>query len=185
VVLLREDVPGQQRLVAYVTGRAGAEPTAAELRARAAERLPEYMVPGAFVVLDRLPTTANGKIDRRALPAPERSEDAYVAPRTAMEELLAGIWAEVLGLERVGVTESFFDLGGHSILATQVIARVRRTLGMEVPLQALFETPTVEVLARTMEERLVEALDAGELAEHLGRLPSDPDGAPAPVPAAE
>ncbi|MEW5930969.1 MAG: amino acid adenylation domain-containing protein [Gemmatimonadota bacterium] len=181
VVLLREDVPGQQRLVAYVTGRAGAEPTAAELRARAAERLPEYMVPGACVVLDRLPTTANGKIDRRALPAPERSEDAYVAPRTAMEELLAGIWAEVLGLERVGVTESFFDLGGHSILATQVIARVRRTLGMEVPLQALFETPTVEVLARTMEERLIEALDAGELAEHLERLPSGPDGAPVPA----
>ncbi len=184
IVLLREDVPGQQRLVAYVTAEAGAELTAAELRTHVAKQVPEYMVPGAFVVLERLPVTANGKIDRRALPEPERDTDAYVAPRTAMEELLAGIWAEVLGLERVGATESFFELGGHSILATQVIARVRRTLGVEVPLRALFETPTVEVLARTVEEQLIQGLDAGELADHLGRL-SPPDADPGSAPAAE
>jgi acyl carrier protein len=181
-VLLREDVPGQQWLVAYVTAEAGAEPAAAELRTHVAAQVPEYMVPGAFVVLERLPVTANGKVDRRALPAPERSEDAYVAPRTAMEELLAGIWAEVLGVERVGATDSFFELGGHSILAMQVIARVRRTLGVDVPLRDLFETPTVEVLARTVEEQLIDALDDGELADHLGRLsPPDADQVSAPA----
>jgi amino acid adenylation domain-containing protein len=184
VVVLREDVPGQQWLAAYVTAEAGAEPAAAELRSHVAEQVPEYMVPGAFVVMERLPVTANGKIDRRALPVPERDTDAYVAPRTAMEELLAGIWAEVLGLERVGATDSFFELGGHSLLAAQVIARVRRTLGVEVPLRNLFEAPTVEVLARTVEEQLIQSLDAGELADHLGRL-SPPDADPDSAPAAE
>ncbi|MEW5925956.1 MAG: amino acid adenylation domain-containing protein [Gemmatimonadota bacterium] len=152
-VLLREDVPGRQRLVAYVTGREGAEPGAAELREHAREQLPEYMVPWAVVVLERMPVTANGKIDRRALPAPERAEaDAYVAPRTPAEELLAGIWAEVLGVERVGATENFFELGGHSLLATQVVSRLRAALGVEVPLRTLFEAPTVAALAGRVEE---------------------------------
>ncbi|HEX7242145.1 MAG TPA: phosphopantetheine-binding protein, partial [Longimicrobiaceae bacterium] len=175
VVLLREDVPGQQRLVAYVTGEAGAELTAAELRghlarlrAYLAERLPEYMVPSAFVVLEQLPVTSNGKIDRRALPAPERaSEEEYVAPRTAVEELVAEIWAELLRLERVGVTENFFQLGGHSLLATQVVSRLRKTLGIEVPLSAMFEQPTVEALTRIVEDRLIGTLDADQMAEHL------------------
>ncbi|HST61557.1 MAG TPA: amino acid adenylation domain-containing protein, partial [Longimicrobium sp.] len=139
-VLLREDVPGQPRLVAYVTGEAGAEPSAAELRehlarlrAYLAERLPEYMVPGAFVVLERLPVTSNGKVDRRALPAPERtSGEEYVEPRTVVEELLAGIFAEVLSVERVGATDNFFALGGHSLLVTQVFSRLREMLGIEV-----------------------------------------------------
>ncbi|MET0396317.1 MAG: non-ribosomal peptide synthase/polyketide synthase, partial [Longimicrobiaceae bacterium] len=152
VVLLREDAPGRQRLAAYVTAEAGAGPAAAELRAHLSEALPEYMVPAAYVVLDELPVTANGKIDRRALPAPaDPGEAEPMAPRTPAEELLAGIWAEVLGLERVGVEASFFELGGHSLLATRVMSRVRQAFGVEVPLRALFEAPTVAGLARRIE----------------------------------
>ncbi|HEX7239255.1 MAG TPA: condensation domain-containing protein, partial [Longimicrobiaceae bacterium] len=151
-VLLREDVPGQQRLVAYVTGEEGTEVEVAELRRHAGEQLPEYMVPGAFVVMERLPITTNGKIDRRALPAPDWTDaEEYVAPRTAVEEVLAGIWAEVLGVERVGVEKNFFDLGGHSLLATRVVSRIREVLVVELPLRALFEAPTVAGLAERVE----------------------------------
>ncbi|HEV3052326.1 MAG TPA: amino acid adenylation domain-containing protein, partial [Longimicrobium sp.] len=150
VVLAREDVPGDRRLVAYVVGEARAE----ALRAHMGQSLPEYMVPGAFVVLDRLPLTANGKVDRKALPAPDlaSAEDRYVAPRTPVEEVLAGIGAQVLGLERAGVTESFFESGGHSLLATRVVSRVREVFGVELPLRALFEGPTVAELAVRVEE---------------------------------
>ncbi|MBV9773182.1 MAG: non-ribosomal peptide synthetase, partial [Gemmatimonadetes bacterium] len=141
-----------------------------------AERVPEYMVPGAFVVLEQLPVTVNGKIDRRALPAPERREEGYVAPRTAMEEVVAGIWAEVLKVEQVGVTENFFELGGHSLLATQVVSRLREMLGVEVKLRAIFEKPTVEALARVVEDRLIASLGEGQLAEHLERLEPEQDG---------
>ncbi len=177
VVLQREDAPGQQRLVAYVVPEAGGEPGAAELRGHVAEQVPEYMVPGAFVVMEQLPVMANGKVDRRLLPAPERPpEDEHVAPRTVVEEVVAGIWAELLHLERVGVEENFFDVGGHSLLATQVVTRLRETLGIEVPLRAFFEQPTVEALARIAEDRLIGALDADQLAEHLELEPEqDPD----------
>ncbi|HEX7241468.1 MAG TPA: amino acid adenylation domain-containing protein, partial [Longimicrobiaceae bacterium] len=152
VVLLREDVPEQAQLVAYVTAREGAEVSHAELREHLAERMPEYMVPGKYVVLERLPVTASGKIDRRALPAPEWTEAVGdVGPRTAVEELVAGIWAEVLGIERVGVAANFFEIGGHSLLATQVASRTRQTFGVEVPLRALFESPTVAGLAECIE----------------------------------
>jgi amino acid adenylation domain-containing protein len=150
VVVARENAPGETRLVAYVVGAVEAE----ELRGHVRESLPEYMVPAAFVVLERLPLTPNGKLDRKALPAPEHAADTdrYVAPRTPMEEVLAGIWAEVLRLERVGVEESFFDLGGHSLLVTRVVSRVRELLGVELPLRALFEGPTVVELAARVEE---------------------------------
>ncbi|WP_420130689.1 amino acid adenylation domain-containing protein [Longimicrobium sp.] len=150
VVIAREDVPGDRRLVAYVAGGAQAD----ELREHLRGSLPEYMVPSAFVVLDALPLTPNGKLDRKALPAPEYAAgaDRYVAPRTPAEEVLAGIWAETLRLERVGVTESFFELGGHSLLATRVVSRIREVFGVEVPLRALFEGPTVAELAGRVEE---------------------------------
>ncbi|MEW5928157.1 MAG: non-ribosomal peptide synthase/polyketide synthase [Gemmatimonadota bacterium] len=170
VVVVREDVPGRRRLVAYVVAAEGAEVSPGELRARLARRLPEHMVPGAFVVLERLPLNANGKLDRRALPAPARESAEWVAPRTAAEEVLAGICAAVLGRERVGVEESFFDLGGHSLLATQVVSRVREAFGVELPLKALFEAPTVEGLAGR-----IEALrgTGAALAPPMERIPRD------------
>ncbi|HLL48839.1 MAG TPA: amino acid adenylation domain-containing protein, partial [Longimicrobiaceae bacterium] len=152
VVVVREDAPGRRRLVAYVVAVEGVELSASALRGQLQARLPEHMVPGAFVVLERLPLNANGKVDRRALPAPEQETSEYVAPRTAAEEVLAGIWGEVLGVERVGVEEDFFGLGGHSLLATQVVSRARQVFGVEVPLRALFEAPTVAALAGRVEE---------------------------------
>ena len=147
VVTAREDGPGGRRLVAYVVPAAGEEVGAAELREHLRERLPEHMVPGAFVTLERLPLNANGKVDRRALPAPEHGAGTeYVAPRTLTEEVLSGIWAEVLGVERVGAEDNFFERGGHSLLATQVVARVRQAFGIELPLRTLFEAPTVAAL---------------------------------------
>ena len=154
VVVVREDAPGDRRLVAYVVAGESAAATSAELRAHLKGRLPEYMVPSAVVVLESLPLTPSGKVARRALPAPEyaAAEAGHVAPRTPTEEVLAGVWAEVLRLERVGVEESFFELGGHSLLATRVVSRVRTRFGVELPLRALFEHRTVEELARVLAE---------------------------------
>ncbi|HEU4456326.1 MAG TPA: amino acid adenylation domain-containing protein, partial [Longimicrobium sp.] len=146
VVLVRAE-GGEKRLVAYVTAE-GDAPSSTELRAHLRTRLPDYMVPSAFVALDALPLNANGKVDRRALPAPEREDGSgYVAPRTATEEILAGIWAEVLRKERVGTADDFFALGGHSLLATRLVSRARPALGVELPLRAVFEHPTVAALA--------------------------------------
>ncbi|HEX2095478.1 MAG TPA: amino acid adenylation domain-containing protein, partial [Longimicrobiaceae bacterium] len=158
VAVAREDTPGDRRLVAYVAAPGGGTaPTAEELREYLAASLPEHMIPSAFVKLEALPLTPSGKIDRRALPAPDPSAgllEAYAAPRTPTEEILAGIWTEVLHLDRVGVRANFFALGGHSLLATRVISRVRDAFGAEVPLRALFEAPTVEGLARAVGEAL-------------------------------
>ena len=144
----RDDVPGEKRLVAYVVGDADADALRGHLRAS----LPDYMVPAAFVALDALPLNANGKVDRRALPAPDFSAaDAFVAPRTPVEEVLAGIWAQVLGRDRVGAADNFFAIGGHSLLATRVVSRVREVFGVEVPLRAVFECPTVARLAERVE----------------------------------
>ncbi|NNF93561.1 MAG: amino acid adenylation domain-containing protein, partial [Altererythrobacter sp.] len=134
VVLLREDRPGDKRVVAYVVAEGEQAGLVEELRTQLKRELPDYMLPSAFVLLDALPLTPNGKVDRAALPAPEAADHLtaeYVAPRTPTEEILAGIWAEVLGVERVGVHDDFFELGGHSLLATQVISRVRQALGVE------------------------------------------------------
>ncbi len=141
-----------QRLVAYIVPQQPeAAPTAADLRAALRRLLPEYMVPGSFVTLERFPLSPSGKVDRRALPAPEGGretlETEYVAPRTATETQLAAICAELLHVEQVGVYDNFFDLGGHSLLATQLISRVRETFTIELPLRTLFEHPTVAELA--------------------------------------
>ena len=143
-VIAREDRPGDKRLVGYVTGTA--DP--AGVRAALAERLPEYMVPAAVMVLAALPLTVNGKLDTRALPAPEYTEgDGYRAPTTPVEEILAGIYAQVLGLKRVGVDDSFFDLGGDSLSAMRVIAAVNTALDADLSVRAVFEAPTVAQLA--------------------------------------
>jgi amino acid adenylation domain-containing protein len=154
VVLAREDEPGERRLVAYVVPAEGAAgPLAAACRSFLQKRLPDYMVPAAFVVLEALPLTPNGKVDRRALPAPELTQPAAgVAPRTVAEELLADIWAQALGIDRIGVHDDFFALGGHSLLATRVMTRVRHSFQVELPLRALFEAPTVAQLALRIEE---------------------------------
>ncbi|HEX7242084.1 MAG TPA: condensation domain-containing protein, partial [Longimicrobiaceae bacterium] len=150
-VVARRDAPGGTRLAAYVVPADGG-PSADALRAHARGLLPEYMVPSAWVFLPSLPLTPSGKTDRRALPAPVyEAAPASPAPRTPAEDLLAGIWGEVLGLGGVGTRDDFFALGGHSLLATQVVSRVRRAFGVELPLRALFEAPTVEALARRVE----------------------------------
>jgi acyl carrier protein len=129
------------------------------LRAFLEARLPEYMVPGGFLFLDALPRMPNGKVNRQALPPPDavrpRTEGAYVAPRTAVEEKLAALWAQVLGLRQVGLMDNFFiELGGHSLLATRLVVRVRETFPVDLPLRRLFEAPTVESLAKVIEEAL-------------------------------
>ncbi|HKG81501.1 MAG TPA: amino acid adenylation domain-containing protein, partial [Pyrinomonadaceae bacterium] len=152
VVIVREDVPGEKRLVAYVvSGRASGD-----LRTALREKLPEYMVPSAFVFLAELPLTPNGKVDRKALPAPEIdfSSIDYRAPRTPVEEILCGIWAEVLGVKGVGVDANFFEVGGHSLKATQVISRIRESFQVELPLRTIFEAPTIELLAASVERAL-------------------------------
>ena len=148
VVIAREDSPNDKRLLGYYVSESdvGAE----SLRGHLTATLPDYMVPSAYMRLDSLPLTPNGKLDRSALPAPERliSDDAtYLAPRTPTEEILAGIWTEVLGLERVGIDDNFFELGGHSLLAMQIVSRVRQALSIELPLSALFAAPTIASLA--------------------------------------
>ncbi|HSG38127.1 MAG TPA: condensation domain-containing protein, partial [Thermoanaerobaculia bacterium] len=151
VVVAREDVPGSRRLVAYVTGDGLTE--ADELRAFLAARLPEYMVPAFLVPLDALPLSPNGKVDRRALPAPERSREAvYAAPADAVEESLVSIWAEVLDLGQVGVDDDFFALGGHSLLAVRMASRIQEAFGVELTLRDLFRFPTIADLAPFVRE---------------------------------
>jgi amino acid adenylation domain-containing protein len=147
---------GEQQVVAYVVAVAGDGErelvSGAELRSYVREQLPEYMVPQAIVMMERMPLTGNGKVDRRALPEPEVGSGAESrGPRTEVEEVVAGIWSEVLGVERVGVEENFFDLGGHSLLVTQVVSRVRAALGTEVTLRVMFEAPTVAEMAQAID----------------------------------
>jgi len=156
VVLAREDLPGDKRLVAYVVPAREQAGTIGELRDHLKQKLPEYMVPAAFVLLGEMPLTPNRKLDRRALPEPARYrpelEGTFVAPRTPAEEALARIWAEVLRLERVGVHDNFFELGGHSLLATQVMSRLREAFKVELPLRRLFEMPTIAELTEEIEK---------------------------------
>jgi amino acid adenylation domain-containing protein len=168
----------ERRLVAYAVAAEGSLPEAA-LRAWLLERLPDYMVPAVFVELAALPLSPSGKIDRKALPEPTLSEaaDRFLAARTPVEEMVAGIWGEVLKVERPGVQTSFFDLGGHSLLATQVMSRVRRAFGVDLPLRSLFEEPTIAALAVRIEAELRtgRGLDVPPLP------PAPRDGSPLPL----
>jgi amino acid adenylation domain-containing protein len=146
VVIDREDTPGDRRLAAYVTSPDSGPVPIAEVRARLHAKLPDYMIPAAIVAMDALPLTAHGKLDRAALPPPNaraNSGRAYIAPRNAVEQALASLWQQVLGLEQVSVEDSFFDLGGHSLLALQLVSRIREEFGIELPLQAVFSSPTI------------------------------------------
>ncbi|NOK32233.1 amino acid adenylation domain-containing protein [Corallococcus exercitus] len=157
VVVAREDGPGGKRLVGYVVLRDGVTAQGPGLRADLKNALPEYMVPSAVVVLPALPLTTNGKVDRKALPAPDLAGSdprEYVAPRTPTEQRLAGLWQELLGVTRVGAHDHFFDLGGHSLLATQALSRIRQAFTVELPLRRLFESPTLDAVARLIDEAL-------------------------------
>ncbi|MFN6464049.1 MAG: amino acid adenylation domain-containing protein, partial [Nostoc sp. DedVER02] len=152
-VIAREDSPGDKRLVAYVVAHQDCKPAISELRQFLKAKLPEYMVPSAFVILESLPLTPNGKVDRRALPKPDLDTtllEKYVAPRTPIEEMLALLWAQVLKLELVGIHDNFFELGGHSLLATQLVSRIRTWFKMELPLRELFARSTVAELAQSI-----------------------------------
>src|SRR5439155_19149626 len=177
VVMAREDVPGDRRLVSYVVRRSSsngeppersgdeASPAGSfsdfvpQLRAWLKSKLPEYMLPSLFVPLEAMPLTPNGKVDRKSLPALEQVRPAlqenFVAPRTSTETMLAEIWCEVLGLDKVGVHDNFFELGGHSLMVIQVISRLRETVQLELSMQQFFETPAITALAEVIEGILV------------------------------
>jgi thioesterase domain-containing protein/acyl carrier protein len=168
VVVAREDTPGDKRLVAYVERETGAPVADTALRAAVQARLPEFMVPSAVVVLDALPLTSNGKVDRAALPAPPRpSAHAYVAPRTATEAALAAIWADVLRRDQVGIEDNFFELGGHSLLAARVFAAIEKEFGRQLSIGTLVEAPTIAQLADVL-ARPAEAVPWSPLVELQG-----------------
>ncbi len=157
VVMAREDVAGDKRLVAYVVPESGAITTPGAMLEWLKQRLPEYMVPSAFVILERLPLSPNGKVDRKALPTPDYDNSPGIREMgNPVEELIANIWAEVLKSKQVTQSANFFDLGGHSLLAAKVVARIRQTLNVELPLSAIFESPTVAGLASRVDTLLRE-----------------------------
>jgi amino acid adenylation domain-containing protein len=172
VVLAREDVPGDRRLVAYVIPGHDSAASAHELRGFLKQKLPDYMVPSSFLFVDSLPRNANNKLDRSMLPAPgavrPELEESFVAPRTAVEHRLSRIWAEVLKLEGVGIHDNFFDRGGHSLKAAQVMSRIRQAFQVEIPLRMLFEHPTIAGLAEQIDPRRID--DSEELAGLVAEL---------------
>jgi acyl carrier protein len=174
---VREDTPGEKRLVAYV---AGDETAAADvLRAHLSERLPEYMVPAAYVRLDALPLTPNGKVDRRALPAPEGdafSAREYEAPSGKAEEAVAAIWAELLGVERVGRHDDFFQLGGNSLLATRLVFRIRREMDVELSVRDVFEKPELSLLAEHLLDAQLAQFDPNRIEELLALVRAADEG---------
>ena len=177
IATIREDEAGNRFLVAYAVPGQEPAPRPSELRGFLKKALPDYMVPAFVVILEHIPLTPNGKVDRRSLPAPDTSrrevEAAFVAPRTPVEEVVAGIWADVLGREQVGVHDNFFDIGGHSLLATQVVSRLRESFYMELLLRHIFESPTVSQLARQIEsDGSAAGLDVVKIAQILVRLNS-------------
>jgi acyl carrier protein len=173
VVIALEDQGNEKRLVAYVVTAPGASSNVSDLRNHLKERLPDYMIPSSFVYLDALPLTSHGKIDRRALPAPDAERpalaEAFIPPRTPAEKTLASIWTKLLGLNRVGVNDNYFELGGDSLLATQLVSQVRNVFEVELPLVELFRHPTLAEMATSIEEAIIEQMEeiSDEEAEQL------------------
>ncbi|MCL6753071.1 amino acid adenylation domain-containing protein [Nostoc sp. CCCryo 231-06] len=163
VVVAREDIPNDCRLVAYLVNHENTTPSINELRRFLKEKLPEYMLPSVFVVLDALPLTANGKVDRRALPVPENLRPeltkTFQPPQSEIEQKIAKIWQELLGVEKIGVDDNFFDLGGHSLIATQLVSQIRKDFQVVISLRHIFEAPTVAELALVIEDILIEELE--------------------------
>ena len=162
VVLLREDVPGLKQLVAYVIAADGQNPDAEQIRSALGRELPDYMVPAAVLALEHFPLSPNGKLDRKALPAPEAptSGMVYTAPESPIEKELATMWAELLGADKVGIHDDFFALGGHSLVAMQMVSRIMTAMQVELPLDALFNAPTIAGLARQIDEHAAKPKDA-------------------------
>jgi acyl carrier protein len=176
VVILRDDLPGGKGLVGYVVQRPDVFATGSELREHLASRLPDYMLPTAIVLLEKLPLTNNGKIDRKNLPKPQMEEKSVdQRARTRTEEVMAGIWCEVLQVPSVGLDQNFFELGGHSLLATQMLTRIKAAFATDLPLRSIFECPTVSDLSREVEKaggiiHEPSALPTGDEAELLAKL---------------
>ncbi|MGC2062020.1 MAG: amino acid adenylation domain-containing protein, partial [Thermodesulfovibrionales bacterium] len=179
VVIAREYNPGEKQLVAFVVSRPEQQLIVSNIRDLLKEKLPDYMIPSFFVFLDVLPLMPNGKVDRKALPTPDgihaESEKKFVVPRTPTEEIIAGIWGEILRNDRIGIHDNFFELGGHSLLATQVISRIKKMFEVSVPLRSLFDRPTVSELAEGVETIIGTKQEAAVLPIHLvsreGKLP--------------
>jgi len=154
VVIVREDTPGDACLVGYVICEASAEMNSADVRGQLRKQLPDYMAPAALVTLERMPLSPNGKVDRKALPAPEaasQDNQNFIGPRNPTEEVLTAIWSEILNTERIGVEDNLFEHGAHSLLVTQVISRIRKVFKVEPPLRLFFECPTIGGMARAIE----------------------------------
>jgi acyl carrier protein len=166
VVIVREDTPNDRRLEAYFVADSN-ELTHSGLRHFLQKKLPEYMIPSAFMRLDSLPLTPNGKVDRKALPTPGKTrpelQEAFVSPRNEVEETLAEIWSQVLDIQPVGIHDNFFNLGGHSIMATQIIARAHSKMGVELPLISIFESPTIAEMGKTVLKTMASQIDSREL----------------------
>jgi amino acid adenylation domain-containing protein len=174
VVVSREDVPGEKRLVAYLVVSQNSVSTTSELRGFLRQKVPGYMIPSAFVLLESLPLMPNGKLDRKALPKPDTTtpelEATFVPSRTAVEKVMAEIWARVLGLEKVGIHDNFFELGGHSLLAIQVISRARETFQIDLPVRSFFEYPTVAGLSVQIAEAQAKKFVPDEIGTILAEL---------------
>jgi acyl carrier protein len=176
VVVALDNNSGNERLVAYIVLGVPPAPAVSEMRRFLRQRLPDYMIPAAFVTLDALPLTDTLKVDRKALPEPSTSRPelltSYVAPRTAAEEQLETIWAEVLSLDRIGIFDNFFDLGGHSLAATRVVAQVIKKFQINIPLQTLFQSPTVAEMAAVITGSQAKKLEHADLDSILADLES-------------
>jgi acyl carrier protein len=179
IVLAREDLPGDTRLAAYVVPAQTQAPAAGVLRRHLQTWLPDYLVPSAFVFLDSLPLTVSGKVDRRALPAPkglrQEQETPFVAPSTPTAIELAEIWKQILRIERVGLYDNFFDIGGHSLLAVQLVSHIKAKFGVELPLRDLFGTPVLEAVAARVDEAILAQTGLADVDELLEMLESIDD----------